>query len=93
LKSKYIHLFPKPLLDDLVKGKWLPVIGAGLSRNAIVPSGKAMPLWNDLGQQLAAEMPDYPYSGPLDAISAYEHEYGRVKLIERLADALLVDES
>src|SRR6266487_384457 len=52
-----------------------------------------MPLWNDLGQQLAAEMPDYPYSGPLDAISAYEHEYGRVKLIERLADALLVDES
>ena len=88
-----IDNIPKPLLDDLVSGKWLPVIGAGMSRNAIVPSGQSMPLWNDLGKRLAEEMEDYPYSGALDAISAYEHEYGRPKLIERLTDLLLIHEA
>ena len=26
---KYLANFPKPLLDDLVNGRWLPVLGAG----------------------------------------------------------------
>ncbi|MFZ2643363.1 MAG: SIR2 family protein [Verrucomicrobiia bacterium] len=90
MKLEYIKFFPKPLLDDLVADAWLPVIGAGLSRNALVPSRKKMPLWDDLGRQLAEELADYPYAGSLDAISAYEHEYGRTKLIERLGEILLV---
>ena len=28
--QKYLGSFPKPLLDDLVAGRWLPVIGAGV---------------------------------------------------------------
>lgn len=50
-----------------------------------------MPLWDDLGRALAADMPEYPYSGPLDAISAYEHEYTRAKLVEKLSALLLID--
>lgn len=93
LDEKYISHFPKPLLDDLIAGRWLPVVGAGMSRNAVVPAGKVVPLWEDLGKELAADMPEYPYSGALDAISAYSHEYGRAKLVERLAAALLIDQA
>lgn len=91
MAAKYLPYFPKPLLDDLITGRWLPVIGAGLSHNAVVPPGKQMPLWDDLGTLLAGDLPDYPYTGSLDAISAYAHEYRRPKLVERLAELLLVD--
>jgi hypothetical protein len=93
MPERYIKHFPKPLLDDLVAGKWLPVVGAGLSRNASVSSGKQMPLWDDLGRQLAEELSDYPYAGALDAISAYSHEYGRPRFVERLGEALLLNEA
>lgn len=93
MKAKYLSYFPKPLLDDLVLGRWLPVLGAGMSRNAVVPTGKKMPRWDDLGKQLSDDLRDYSYAGPLDAISAFDHEYGRPKLIEKLSDYLLVDES
>lgn len=36
MSPKYLQHFPKPVLDDLVMGKWLPVIGAGMSLNATV---------------------------------------------------------
>lgn len=48
--KKLIEAFPKPLLQDLIEGHWLPVVGAGLSRNATVPAGKKMPLRDDLGK-------------------------------------------
>ena len=83
-------MFPKPLLDDLVRGRWLPVVGAGFSRNAVVPAGGLLPLWDDLGQALAQEMHDYPYSTPLDAISAFEHEFSRPRLVELLGKILHV---
>ena len=52
-----------------------------------------MPLWKDLGDIFDAEFEDYsPYS-PVDAISAYEHEFGRPKLVERLSELLLVSEA
>ena len=91
--ARYIQHFPKPLLDDLVKGQWLPIVGAGFSRNAVVPKGKQMPVWSDLGNTLGAELDDYYPSSPLDAISAYEHEFGRPKLVERLSELLLVNEA
>jgi len=82
--------FPQPLLQDLLEGRWLPIVGAGFSLNAIVPEGKKMPLWDDLGRQLASEMEDYPYTSPIDAISAYAHDYSRTKLVERLRNILLI---
>src|SRR5690349_1126475 len=93
MSTRYISQFPKPVLDDLLSGRWLPVIGAGMSLNATVPVGKKMPLWADLGKQLAEELTDYTSTSVLDSISAYEHEYGRARLVERLFDMLLIREA
>ena len=90
MPTKYISQFPKPVLDDLLSGRWLPVVGAGMSLNATLPAGKKMPLWADLGKLLAEELTDYTSTGVLDSISAYEHEYGRARLVERLFDMLLI---
>ncbi len=38
-------------------------------------------------------MQDYEYVYPIDAISAYAHEFGRPKLIEKLSDLLLIGEA
>jgi hypothetical protein len=91
MATKHLQNFPRPLLDDLVAGRWLPIVGAGFSRNAVLPQGKTMPLWNDLGELLAGDLGDYAATSALDAISAYEHEFSRPKLMERLTELLLVD--
>lgn len=93
MAPKYLQYFPNPLLDDLVKGRWLPVVGAGMSINAKVPAGKSVPLWSELGKTLELDLGDFTSSGPLDAISAFEHEFGRPRLIERLSEALLLGEA
>ena len=93
MAAKYLQHFPKPVLDDLVTGRWLPVVGAGMSLNAAVPTGKKMPLWADMSKELADELSDFEPTSVLDGISAYEHEFGRVRLIERLSDILLISEA
>jgi hypothetical protein len=93
MTSKYLPYFPPPLLDDLINGRWLPVVGAGLSLNAKVPPGKAVPLWGELGKRIEADLNDFSSNGPLDAISAFEHEFGRPRLIERLSEILLLREA
>lgn len=92
MATKYLKHFPKPLLDDLVAGRWLPIVGAGLSKNADLPSA-TMPLWPELGRNLADDMQDYEYVNAIDAISAYAHEYGRPRLIEKLSDLLFIGEA
>lgn len=93
MTAKYLPHFPKPVLDDLVTGKWLPVIGAGMSLNAAVPTGKKMPLWAGMGKELTDELSDFTSTSVLDGISAYEHEFGRARLIERLSDILLIKDA
>ena len=93
MATRYLQFFPKPVLDDLVTGRWLPIVGAGMSLNARVSSGKRPPLWGELGRQLERDLNDFAASSPIDAISAYEHEYGRARLIERLSDILLLREA
>ena len=88
MAPKYLAHFPKPLLEDLVNGSWLPVIGAGLSLNAKLPPPAKMPLWPELGKSFADSLLDYSPTSVLDGISAYEHEFGRARLIERLAELL-----
>ncbi|RWP65701.1 MAG: SIR2 family protein [Mesorhizobium sp.] len=62
-----------------------------MSLNAVLPPPAKMPLWGDLSKYLADELQDYSPTGVLDAISAYEHEFGRTRLIERLAELLHLD--
>lgn len=85
--------FPKPLLGDLISGRWLPVIGSGFSCNAIVPGESSMPLWDDLGKVLGQELADHSFSTPLEVMSAYEHEFCRPRLVERLRELLLVNDA
>ncbi|PMD93551.1 hypothetical protein BWI97_18335 [Siphonobacter sp. BAB-5405] len=89
LLTKY---FPKPLLEDIVKGNCLPIIGSGFSLNAIIPEGEQMLTWDGLGKKISEYLPDFASSNALDIISAYSHEFTRIKLIEKLTELLLVDQ-
>ncbi len=89
----YLRHFPKPVLDDLIHGRWLPVVGAGMSLNARTPAGKTLPTWSDLAAALEDDMKDYASNDPIDAISAYEQRFGRTRLLERLFEILLVREA
>ncbi|MCS3727546.1 SIR2 family NAD-dependent protein deacylase [Bradyrhizobium betae] len=62
-----------------------------MSLNAKLPPPAKMPLWPELGKSFADELQDYSPTSVLDGISAYEHEFGRARLIERLADLLHVN--
>jgi hypothetical protein len=91
MASKHLVHFPKPLLEDLVNGRWLPVVGAGMSLNAKLPPPAKMPLWPQLGKSFTDELRDYSPTSVLDGISAYEHEFGRARVIERLGELLHVN--
>jgi hypothetical protein len=84
---------PAPLVDDIVRRRCLPIIGAGLSRNALLPPGCEMPLWPDLGRMLAKSLTDFPPGddNALEAISAYAYEFGRVRLVDELRRLLFHD--
>jgi SIR2-like domain len=80
-----VNGLPDPLVEDIVAGRSLPLVGAGLSRDAEVPGGQSLPLWGELAEILAEQMLEYPADSPRDAlevISTYTQEYGRVRLVE-----------
>lgn len=81
---------PDPLLDDIINNKCLPIIGAGFSRNATLPKGVVMPLWNDLADSFARKMKGYPYINAIDSISAFCQQHGRPKTIEVLRTLLQI---
>lgn len=77
---------PKHLLEELVEGSWLPIVGAGFSRNAIVQSGKPPATWPELGLALQSELDGATGStGALESISGFEQAYGRVALVDKTA--------
>lgn len=90
--SKYIKDVPKTLLEDFVENKVIPFVGAGFSKNAILPNGLAAPDWNELGKKVADYIPDYEYANAIDALSLFETHFSRVKLMELLSKMLHVNE-
>src|SRR5713101_1274495 len=88
-----VRHMPRPLLDDLVEGRSVPIIGAGFSSNAVTPDGSELPQWQKLAQLLAADVPNLHYENPIDAISAYDQEYGRGELVERLRVLLKIGQA
>ncbi len=79
-----IDLIPAPVLEDFVKGRWLPVIGAGLSRNAVVKDGDPPALWRELAKEMAKALYVDKDDSVIEILSAYEHSFGRQKLVQQV---------
>jgi hypothetical protein len=92
MKNSITQIMPIPLLQDIVNDHCVPILGAGFSRNASLSKG-TMPLWRDLGDFFAKEMDESSSLNPIDTISSYEHEFGKVKLVEKLNDFLFIDDA
>lgn len=86
-----IDHIPVELVDDIRHSECLPVIGAGFSLNASMPQNCRMPLWNDLGSEVAERMKK-PYSGnALDTLTEYCCKAGkRYDLIKLLRKSLYI---
>lgn len=91
MNYKYLDKFPKPFLEDIINNRCIPIIGAGFSKNADLPKNKRMPVWDELGKNIADLIPDFKFNNALDALSAYEHEFSRTNLVEKLTDLLHVN--
>jgi hypothetical protein len=89
---KYLKEIPKTLQEDFVENKVVPFVGAGFSKNAILPQGMSIPDWNELGRQIAEYILDYEYTNAIDALSLFESHFSRVRLIELLAKKLHINE-
>ena len=85
---KYINEIPKTLQEDFVENKVVPFVGAGFSKNAILPPETNLPDWNELGRQIADYIPDFEYTNAIDALSLFETQFSRVRLVEFLAKKL-----
>jgi len=88
---QFLQHFPKPFLEDVVQGRCLPFVGAGLSLNARTPHGTTMPDWDKLGREASDSLPSYQYTTALESISAYCHEFSRAKLVEFLTNSLCIN--
>jgi hypothetical protein len=49
-----------------------------------------MPLWDEMGRHFASLMDPYPYTTPIDSISAFEDQFKRTALVEELRRLLHV---
>jgi hypothetical protein len=89
----YYGRLPRLLQDEFVEGRWLPIVGAGMSANAAASGDRRPPMWSSLGSQVAAYLSKGSGGdGPVDAISTFEQQYGRLPLVDKLRDLLLIDE-
>lgn len=82
MADKLLKYIPKTLQEDFVDNKVVPFIGAGFSKNAIMLDGTDILDWNGLGRAMAAYIPNYDYTNAIDALSLFESEFSRTKLIE-----------
>lgn len=91
---KLIDALPAPLLDDLVGGSWLPIVGAGFSRNAEYEDGLAPADWSELGRELGRAVAGAPTDAPpIESISAFEQSFGRVALVDRVGRLIRAHEA
>ena len=86
-------VFPKTLLDDFIDNRVVPLVGAGFSKNALIPSGLEIPDWDKLGKAVANYLPNYEYTSgnAIDALSVFEELNSRAQLIELIARELHID--
>jgi hypothetical protein len=89
---KYLKEIPKTLQEDFAENKVVPFVGAGFSKNAILSQNMSIPDWNELGNQITEYIPDYEFSNSIDALSIFESQFSRVRLIELMAKKLYINE-
>lgn len=90
-KYDYIPDVPQPLLEEWIDGKWLPIVGAGLSMNAKTPSGEAPPNWTELAERIYPSNPDDSMA-PAARLGDYEMLHGRQALLEAMRKNILHDD-
>ena len=90
MSKKYLKYIPKTLQEDFVDNGVLPFIGAGFSKNGVLPDKASMPDWNELGKKMSTYISNYTYSNAIDALSLFEYAFSRTKLIELLARELKI---
>lgn len=86
-----LRYIPKTLQEDFINNRVVPLIGSGFSKNGIISTREVIPDWNELGKAIAQYLPNYTYTNALDAISLFESEFSRGKLIEILAKEIKVN--
>ena len=92
MSKKYLKYIPKTLQEDFIDNRVIPFVGAGFSKNAIAPEGTNILDWEGLGKKVATYIPNYTYTNAIDALSLFESEFSRIKLIELLARELHVNQ-
>lgn len=92
MSGKYLEYIPKTLQEDFIDNRVIPFVGAGFSKNAITPEGASILDWEGLGKKVATYIPNYTYTNAIDALSLFESEFSRTKLIELLARELYVND-
>ena len=90
MSDKLLKYIPKTLQEDFVENRVVPFVGAGFSKNAIAPVGTAILDWDGLGRAVASYIPNYDYTNAIDALSLFETEFSRAKLIEIIAKELKI---
>lgn len=91
MSNALIKYIPKPLQEDFVENRVVPFVGAGFSKNATVPTGMTILDWDGLGRAIASYIPNYEYTNAIDALSLFETEFSRTKLIEVIAKELKIN--
>lgn len=91
--NNYISYIQKTLQEDFINNNVITFVCAGFSKNAQFSSSVNMPDWNELGKITASYIMKYDYTNTLDALSVFENELSRVKLIELLQRELHINES
>lgn len=92
MSEKYLKYIPKTLQEDFVDNRVIPFIGAGFSKNGILLDKSSIPDWDGLGKQVATYISNYTYTNAVDALSLFESEFSRTKLIELLAKELKINQ-
>lgn len=92
IMKKYWQYIPKVLQEDFIKQRVAPLVGAGFSKNAELPSGMTMPDWNELGRKVALHMGKSEYANAVSAFTDYQRNASRSRLIDLLIRELHVFE-
>ena len=85
-------LIPTQLINAIRDGKCLPIIGAGFSLNADLPSGKSMPNWAKLVEALNKSL-KLDTRDPLQIPQKFKEKFGRITLLEELRQILHAEEA